>query len=94
VCKRTRAETEPSWKPAVNAAEIGVEVKDGIVTLAGHVSSHAEKFGAERAAQRVAGLRALGVEIDIKLPGMRLTNPKLYTRVTPQVRAASCQPGR
>lgn len=28
---------ELSWEPSVNAAEIGVEVKDGIVTLAGHV---------------------------------------------------------
>ena len=61
---------ELSWEPSVNAAEIGVEVKDGIVTLAGHVSSYAEKMGAERAAQRVAGVKALAVEIDIKLPGM------------------------
>jgi len=61
---------ELSWEPSVNAAEIGVEVKNGIVTLAGHVSSYAEKFGAERAAQRVAGVKALAVEIDVKLPGM------------------------
>jgi osmotically-inducible protein OsmY len=61
---------ELSWEPSVNAAEIGVEVKDGIVTLAGHVSSYAEKMGAERAAQRVSGVKALAVEIDIKLPGL------------------------
>lgn len=36
---------ELKWEPAVNAAQIGVEVKDGIVTLAGHVSSYAEKVG-------------------------------------------------
>ena len=32
---------ELKWEPSVNAAQIGVEVKDGIVTLAGHVSSYA-----------------------------------------------------
>jgi osmotically-inducible protein OsmY len=61
---------ELNWEPSVNAAEIGVEVKDGIVTLAGHVSSYAEKLGAERAAQRVAGVKALAVEMDVKLPGL------------------------
>jgi osmotically-inducible protein OsmY len=49
---------EPSWKPSINAARIGVEVKDGIVTLAGHVGRHAEKRDAEVAAQRVAGVKA------------------------------------
>ncbi len=58
---------ELSWEPSIHAAQIGVEVKDGIVTLAGHVSSYAEKWDAERAAQRVAGVKALTVEIDVKL---------------------------
>lgn len=61
---------ELDWEPSVNAAEIGVEVKDGMVTLAGHVNSYAEKCGAERAAQRVAGVKSLTVEIDVKLPGV------------------------
>ncbi len=60
---------ELKWEPSVNAAQIGVEVKDGIVTLAGHVSSYAEKYGAEHAAQRVSGVRALAIEMDVKLPG-------------------------
>jgi len=59
---------ELSWEPSVHAAEIGVEVKDGVVTLAGHVCSYAEKWNAERAAQRVAGVKALAVEMDVKLP--------------------------
>lgn len=57
------------WEPSVDAASIGVEVKDGIVTLAGHVSSLNEKWEAESAAQRVGGVKALAVEIDVKLPG-------------------------
>jgi osmotically-inducible protein OsmY len=60
---------ELKWEPSVNAAQIGVEVKDGIVTLAGHVSSYAEKCDAERAAQRVSGVKALAVEMDVMLPG-------------------------
>jgi len=57
---------ELSWGPSVHAAEIGVEVKEGVVTLAGHVRSYAEKWSAERAAQRVSGVKALAVEMDVK----------------------------
>ncbi len=60
---------ELKWEPSINAAQIGVEVKDGIVTLAGHVSTYVEKRGAERAAQRVSGVKALTVEMDVKLAG-------------------------
>jgi osmotically-inducible protein OsmY len=45
---------ELKWKPSVNAAGTSVEVKDGIMTLAGQVGSYAES-DAERAAQRVIG---------------------------------------
>lgn len=37
------------------------------MSLAGHVSSYAEKWNAERAAQRVSGVKALAVEMDVKL---------------------------
>src|ERR1700721_1464788 len=60
---------ELSWEPSVNAEDIGVEVKDGIVTLAGHVGSYAEKIDAERATMRVSGVRALAIEMDVKLAG-------------------------
>jgi osmotically-inducible protein OsmY len=65
---------ELSWAPSVNAAHIGVEVSNGVVTLAGHVSSYAEKINAEKAAQRVAGVRALAVEMDVKLAGTSKRN--------------------
>jgi osmotically-inducible protein OsmY len=55
---------ELKWEPAVNAEQIGVEVKDGIVTLAGHVDSFPAKWNAERAAQRVAGVKAVAVELN------------------------------
>jgi hypothetical protein len=58
---------ELSWAPAVHAAQIGVEVKGGVVTLAGEVSSYAEKLAAEDVAQRVNGVKALAVEMKVKL---------------------------
>jgi len=61
---------ELKWEPSVNAAGIGVEVRDGIVTLAGHVSSYAEKCYAEHAAQRVSGVKALAVEMKVNLFGL------------------------
>jgi len=59
---------ELAWKPSVNAAQIGVEVKDGIVTLTGHVGSYTEKWATERVAQRISGVIALAIEIDVTLP--------------------------
>ena len=61
---------ELRWEPSINAAAIGVQVKDGIVTLAGHVNTFAEKCDAERATQRVAGVKALAIEMDVRLEGM------------------------
>jgi len=60
---------ELAWEPSVNAEKIGVEVEGGIVTLAGHVDSYSEKVHAERAAQRVSGVKALAVEMEVRLPG-------------------------
>jgi osmotically-inducible protein OsmY len=60
---------ELKWEPSVNSAQIGVEVKDGIVTLAGHVGSYGEKWNAERAVQRVSGVKALAIEMDVTLSG-------------------------
>ena len=58
---------ELKWEPAVHSAQIGVEVRDGVVTLAGEVSSYSEKWNAERAAQRVGGVKALAIELKVKL---------------------------
>ena len=60
---------ELDWDPSIHAEDIGVAVHDGVVTLTGHVNTFAEKWEAERASQRVAGVKALSVEIDVTLPG-------------------------
>jgi osmotically-inducible protein OsmY len=60
---------ELKWEPSVDAAHVGVTVKDGVVTLTGHVSSYWEKYAAEKAAKRVHGVQAVANELDVKLPG-------------------------
>lgn len=59
---------ELDWEPSVNAAEIGVAVKKGVVTLSGFVDSYAEKLAAERAAKRVHGVKAVAEEIEVRIP--------------------------
>jgi len=60
---------ELNFDPAIttNATEVGVTVKDGVVTLTGHLASQAEKHAIERAVQRVRGVKALAIDMSVKL---------------------------
>ncbi len=60
---------ELKWEPTIHAAEIGVAVKDGVVTLSGSVDSYGKKWAADRAAKRVFGVRAVAEEIKVTLAG-------------------------
>ena len=59
---------ELKFDPRLNPAHVGVSVKDGVVTLSGHVSSYAEAFAAVQAASRVHGVKAVANELTVKLP--------------------------
>src|SRR3984957_835911 len=59
---------ELSWEPSINAAHIGVTARDGVVTMTGHVASYAEKYAAERAAERVSGVKAIAQELEVRYP--------------------------
>ena len=59
---------ELEWEPQVRSTEIGVAVKDGIVTLAGGVDSYSKRYHAERAAKRVAGVKAVVNDLEVHLP--------------------------
>jgi len=59
---------ELEFEPRVHAANIGVAVEKGVVTLTGHVTSYAEKLAAETAALRVKGVRAVAQEIEVRYP--------------------------
>jgi osmotically-inducible protein OsmY len=60
---------ELKWEPSITAAEIGVGVRDGVVTLSGYVDSYWKKWAAERTAARVFGVKAVAEEIQVRLPG-------------------------
>jgi hyperosmotically inducible protein len=64
---KRQVEDELAWDPAVSITDIGVEVCDRVVTLSGHPISYAEKIAAEKAAQRVAGVKAVVVEMHVRL---------------------------
>ena len=57
---------ELEFEPSIDASNIGVAAKDGIVTLSGFVTSYAEKMAAERAVRRVKGVHGMAQEIDIR----------------------------
>jgi osmotically-inducible protein OsmY len=60
---------ELKWDPSVTHEHIGVAVSDGIVTLSGTVPSYIEKSAAEKAGQRVAGVKAVVEKIEVKVLG-------------------------
>ena len=62
------------WEPLLSAAEIGVTAKDGVITLTGIVDSYAKKLEAEDAAKKVAGVRAIAQEIEIRFANSNKKN--------------------
>ena len=62
---RRDIEQELEWEPSVDQRRIGVSVVDGVVTLTGEVSTYAEKLNAERAVERVAGVKAIANDIEV-----------------------------
>lgn len=58
---------ELNWQPSLTASEIGVAVKNGVVTLTGSVDTFAKKVQAENAARRVAGVKAVAEDIEVRL---------------------------
>ena len=59
---------ELKWEPRVQPNEIGVAVKDGVVTLTGWVDSYTKRWAAEEAAHRVRGVKAVANDIEVRLP--------------------------
>jgi osmotically-inducible protein OsmY len=58
---------ELKWDPRVVPNEIGVIVKDGVVTLTGWVDSYTKRWAAEDAAHRVRGVKAVANDIEVRL---------------------------
>lgn len=65
---QTDVRTELAWDPRVDDKEIRVAATDGVVTLAGTVPSFADKWEAERAAERVFGVKAVANDLAVAVP--------------------------
>src|SRR3981189_1604226 len=61
---------ELKWDPDLDAEDIAVSVKNGVVTLAGFTKSYSDRLEAEAAAKRVAGVRAVANDIEVRLPAI------------------------
>jgi osmotically-inducible protein OsmY len=59
---------ELKWEPRVQPNEVGVSVKDGVVSLTGWVDSYTKKWAAEEAAHRVRGVKAVANDLEVRLP--------------------------
>lgn len=60
---------ELAFDPSIDAAHVGVSVENGIATLTGHVGSYTERVAAEKAAQKVRGVRGVVEEIKVRFAG-------------------------
>ena len=65
---RTDVLSELEYEPRVKATDIGVLVQDGTVTLNGYAENYSEKMGAVRAVKRIAGVKAIADDIEIRRP--------------------------
>ena len=73
---------ELKWEPFLNASEIGVAVKNGIVTLSGQVDTYLKKIEAEKATKRVAGVKAVAEDIQVGIsPAYRKTDTEIAETV-------------
>jgi osmotically-inducible protein OsmY len=63
-------ENELRWDPDIDATDLAVTVKDGVVTLAGFVRSYSQKWEAERDAKRVSGVVGIANDIEVRLPAI------------------------
>jgi osmotically-inducible protein OsmY len=61
---------EFKWDPVLDADDIAVSVKNGVVTLAGFVKRYSDRLEAEIAAKRVAGVKAVANDIEVRLPAI------------------------
>ena len=59
---------ELASQPNIREAEVGVAVKDGVVSLSGFVDSYAQKYAAARCVERVNGVRAVADDLAVRLP--------------------------
>jgi osmotically-inducible protein OsmY len=81
-------EEELQWDPDLDATDIAVSVKNGVVTLTGFVRSFTDKYEAEAAAKRVAGVVAVANDLEVRLPSIdERPDPEIARDVVAAIKA-------
>jgi osmotically-inducible protein OsmY len=75
---QTDVQNQLKWEPQLNAAQIGVSVNNGIVTLSGIVDTYPKKMAAERVTKNVIGVKAVALDIQV---GISPVNRKSDTEI-------------
>jgi osmotically-inducible protein OsmY len=84
---------ELDFEPSIDAADIGVAVDEGIVTLTGHVRSYSEKLTAIDIVESVVGVRAIADEIEVRPMGAHVTaDDEIAKRVVKTLRWSTSIP--
>ena len=77
--------SELLWDPLIPEARVGVAVNEGVVTLTGHLDTYAEKIAVKRAVERVSGVKAIAVELNVIPSGIHqrsvMESPFLQTQL-------------
>ncbi len=87
---RDDVQREMFYTPGLNAARIGVSVENGVVTLSGSVDTYEQKLAALRAAERIANVRAVACELQIRLPGPHVATSTGLAQAAANVLAWNC----
>jgi len=73
---RRDVEDELEWEPSVDPRQIAVAVKDGVVALSGATLTYSGRWSAEQAVERVAGVKGVANDIEVRTAGRR-TDPDI-----------------
>jgi osmotically-inducible protein OsmY len=80
--------SELTWAPEVDQTDIAVKVNGGVVMLTGYVRSPFEKYRAEAAAKRIAGVTAVANDLAVRTPlGGRPTDPEIARDVVAAIKS-------
>lgn len=81
------------WEPQLTSTDIGIAVRDGVVTLTGFVDAYTKKIAAEKAVKNVTGVRGVAEELQIRLDGKnRKSDTELATAAIDALRWCSTVP--
>lgn len=79
------------WDSEVDATDVGVSTRGGVVTLTGYIDTYAGKLAAERAAKRVRGVRAVANDIQVRLR-LERTDPEIAADIDAALRLRAAVP--